>query len=458
MKNFLGGAALSVLLCGVVQSTPAQENYGSWTYVRNIVLNTMPSGATIQNSVTQFPVLIRLTSADSLVFKNSQSNGGDIRFSKWNGAHLPFQVAQWNSTARSAVIWVLVDTVKANDSAEGAYPKGYLKMYFGKSSAPDSSNGATVFDTSAGFQAVWHLNDVGNTNAGGYLDATPNALNATGIGTSANSDTLGIIGTAQSFDGATEYLTIGTTGISGAVPRTISGWVLGNYTPTGTARATAFGYAPNSTTNDAYFDFTGNGATPNFYQLYLRAGGNNDITTNTSTNDLQWHYLVGTYDGTNANAYVDVNSVGSFGATLATVDGFFVGYNQRYTEFFQGAIEEVRVDNVARSADWITLSFQNQQASQTLVNLGAVLLTNGTAALGDRLVYKNGEIGYAGVISVYSFNGQRLKAVSFDASATKSMLLKNASRGLAMGPYLYRLAAAGNSHVMEEGKIAVDRW
>jgi len=141
-----------------VSTVMAQEDYSQWASNRDVVLNTKAAGANVSVTQINFPVLIRLTAADSAVFAAAQSNGQDIRFAKPNGVHLAYQIEQWNATAKSAVLWVLVDTIKGNDSAV------YCKMYFGKLGASDSSKASTVFDTSNGYQGVWHLNEASGTN------------------------------------------------------------------------------------------------------------------------------------------------------------------------------------------------------------------------------------------------------------------------------------------------------
>ena len=179
-------------------------------------------------------------------------------------------------------------------------------MYWGKSGSADNSNSHAVFDTGFGFQAVWHLNEPGNSNSNGYMDATVHGVFGTGINIASGMDTAGLIGPGQNLIDS-QYIFVGTTGVGGVFPRTISGWVKGNSLNGG--RPTAFGYNPNTTVNATYFDFTGN-AVPNYYVLYIR-GGTNDITSAVSTGDKAWHFLAGAYDSTGtAYCYIDGALIG----------------------------------------------------------------------------------------------------------------------------------------------------
>src|SRR6185295_11505385 len=131
----------------------AQDDYSTWTRHKNVIMNTSSSGAKVIPNVFNFPVLVRLGAADTAIFAQAAGNGSDIRFSKSNlTVHLSYQIEKWDSAGKSAAIWVLVDTILGNINNQR------IRMHWGKSGAADSSNGAAVFKTANGFQAVWHMN------------------------------------------------------------------------------------------------------------------------------------------------------------------------------------------------------------------------------------------------------------------------------------------------------------
>jgi hypothetical protein len=214
-----------VLLACILNSTTLQaDDFTQWTYSGTIRLNTKPSGADVTGNVRKFPVLIRLNTTNFNGFANTLPGGADIRFSKTDGTHIPYQIERWVDGASNndaADIWVLVDTVYAADSLQA------IKMYWGgKVGTADSSKGSAVFDTANGYQAVWHLGEVGNGNTS---DATINNYTGTASGV-APVDTIGIIGRARKFNGYPSYFNVlksasGKLNFSPGGPFTISTWV-----------------------------------------------------------------------------------------------------------------------------------------------------------------------------------------------------------------------------------------
>jgi hypothetical protein len=127
-----------------------------------------------------------------------------------NQSPLPYEIELWDSANAAAAVWVRVDTVYGNDSSH------CFTMFWGNRNAASVSAHAPVFDTSQGFEAVWHLGEAGNSTLGGYKDATPNGLACTGSPAMRNAAIAGAIGTAQRFSGDSTY-------ISGPCPEKISG-------------------------------------------------------------------------------------------------------------------------------------------------------------------------------------------------------------------------------------------
>jgi biopolymer transport protein ExbB len=436
MKRFLFAA---VMMLGMTFLVYSQDNYSQWSYYRNVTINTKASGANVATAVVKFPVLVRLTAADSLLFKNALTNGADVRFAKANGEHLPYQIEQWNSTAKTAAIWVLIDTIKGNDSAS------YFKMYYGKTGAADSSKGTAVFDTANGFQAVWHLGEaVDATNK----DATVNAFDGT---PTSMTDVSGIIGNAKAFDGSSSYMN--TTG-------TETGKLA--FSEKGTYTVSTWFYA-NSTTGPNYIVSKGQ----NHYSLYFRSSsaGLAICETNTAREsaetpvtglDSRWVYAVGVRNGETVSLYVDGTLASStLVSTAATRNTTYTVQLGRRSDnsgsYFNGTIDESQIANVARSADWIKLSYESQKETATLVKLGAAIQqTTGVIAAVPH--YVSSKLGHNGVLEVYMVNGSRVMELAYGASATKTQLLNTASKTLAKGYYTYRFRS-NDANVDIVGKL-----
>jgi hypothetical protein len=161
-----------------------------------ISINTTASGANVANSVSAFPILVKLDSSN-FDFSSSQPDGSDIRFRAVDGSSLPFEIELWNSGYRQAAIWVKMD-VPGNSVST-------IFMQWGNPLAAGGSSPHDVFAGSNGFAGVWHLGEPGNSTVGGYLDATGNPNQGTGINMGNGSSVLGISGLAQTFNGQNQF-------------------------------------------------------------------------------------------------------------------------------------------------------------------------------------------------------------------------------------------------------------
>jgi hypothetical protein len=365
----------------LVTSGFSQEDYAQWSYYKKITINTKASGANVLNAVTQIPVLVRLGATNTDVFSGAKAQGADIRFAKKNGTHLQYQIERWDAVNKLAELWVLLDTVQGTDSVQ------YIKMLWGKSSAADSSKPSAVFDTSNGFQAVWHMSD---TSGSILHDATVNNYNGTPFGkangTKKPADTLGAIGIAKQFFNLasdTSYYLIPNTKNSKldfydstTNKYTLSAWVNPD---------TLIGGSKNIVSKGIYQ-----------YCLYFNHGASSLTLSENfgSTRKCdtaagfvrQWKHVVGVCNGTNLSLYVNGALTGSSYTTSMSTkrsDTCNVYIGRRADnggwEPFIGCIDEVEMSNAVRSEDWIQLSYQTQKPGQTALTFGTTSGNNGSA-------------------------------------------------------------------------------
>ncbi|MGL1888595.1 MAG: DUF2341 domain-containing protein, partial [Reichenbachiella sp.] len=195
------------------------EVYTDWTYNRTIGLNTTPTGANVTSTVTNFPVLIRLNQAN-FDFTQTMTNGEDIRFAEAGGDALSYEIERWDNSNKLAEIWVKVPSITGNATTN-------ITMYWGEAGSTDRSNSELTFDTGDNFAGVWHLEEDGNTTAGGYIDATINGYDGTGISMTTGSDETAAIGSGQRFDGTSDYITLPSNVdfLRNVSAHTLSGWV-----------------------------------------------------------------------------------------------------------------------------------------------------------------------------------------------------------------------------------------
>ena len=133
-----------------------------WAQVRRININTTATGANVMGNVGDVPVLVHLNAAN-FDFSLVRKDGGDIRFAKPNGSRLPYELAQWDPEARTAEIWVKVDTVRGNTRQQSIY------LLSGNPDSTDAADGKAVFGGS--IQGVWHFDSASLGNSVGGEDA-----------------------------------------------------------------------------------------------------------------------------------------------------------------------------------------------------------------------------------------------------------------------------------------------
>jgi hypothetical protein len=363
-----------------MRASAAAEDYSQWAHSRDLALNTSATGASITTDQTGFPVLINLSAQQSDVFDEAQAGGADMRFSTLAGAHLAYQIESWDKTAHKAAIWVKVDTVKAGKAAQ------VLRMHWGKTGAPDSSDGKSVFPSANGFQGVWHL---GNS----VDDASGGAHNGVDSGTVAAAD--GRIGMARYFENPDAY-----------VKNTGKYIALGNPADMNLAgRITMEAWVKWIKRDQHRIILCHGAATGVNFETVLRIGETLDYRAGTWTTAAHyatlvtplpdsnaWVHLAGVYSGTAWTLYrngVMVSELADTNGAKPTTGNWRIGAEYAstsatmgsVTRFFHGWMDEVRLSSVARSADWIKLGYENQKEGQTLVTIGpAVTAVAGRSA------------------------------------------------------------------------------
>jgi hypothetical protein len=359
-----GALLLSNVVVGEGQTVLAAigGQSSAWKYSMRMYFNTTASGANVAGNVYNFPVLVRL-SGSNFNFSQAQPQGSDIRFTKSNGAPLPYEIEIWDSAAGAAAVWVKVDTVYGSDSAQ------YITMYYGNSTAVNASNSAAVFDTGNGFNGVWHLDESGSGAANEYKDATANHIDGQGgSGSAAYVPTRvpGVIGRALDFDGIDDYITMSAHPCSlGTSNLTLSAWVK----------------TTDTAGNQCIIGLAGTYRFRIMVDWSIWFGMWNSITwldTSSSgpvVNDGAWHQVTVVFDRTGTEQlYIDgapnvAKDISSTAQAVAAMDTVQIGFDDDSTVplFFSGTIDEARLERVGRSPAWIKLSYENQRPDQRLV-------------------------------------------------------------------------------------------
>lgn len=317
------------------------------------------SGYNRASTLTNFPVLVRLTPGVG-GFSYSQfasASGGDLRFTDSTGSNsLPFEIDEWDTNGTS-LVWVRVPTL--------AGPGDFIWAYWGNAAAttvPASSTDGEVWLND--YALVWHLKD---TNFP-YADSTQAypGIDGTAPGTAP-----GWIGNGASFaTGSSASISPGSMNLSNAF--TISAWV--NVTNTASSIQTIWANKGTSISNG--FSFYVNGYNSSDQRLEF-ASGTSPVKASTGTNLVtygQWHHVSAVVNLVSGKATLYVDGVNqtvtsNIAPAIVTQAPVYLGSyatdaSSRY--YFKGLMDEARIENAARSPDWIWASYITSATNSNL--------------------------------------------------------------------------------------------
>ncbi|MCL5410309.1 MAG: DUF2341 domain-containing protein [Patescibacteria group bacterium] len=330
----------------------------SWSYRRKITIDYTKVGGGLEDE-SNFPVLISLTG-----LSNINTNGTDIRFTSSDGTtQLPREIESYSSGA--LVAWVKIPTLSYTTDT-------VIYVYYGNSSATEPAANSTYGSQNVwtnNFAGVWHLKETGSGAAGDYKDSTSNSNNSTNTANQPTVTSSGQIGSAESFNGTSNYISVGNGSTLNPAQFTADFWV--NTSTYGVNWNVFLAKELWNTAKGWFFYRAANG------DLVFTRGGHDtpapDIQT-AITNG--WHHVVGTYDGTTLQLWVDGSSGGTATVPLGVADTVPLFFGSRHQndgsagnlDYGNGVIDEVNLSSTARSAGWITTEYNNQNSPSTFIS------------------------------------------------------------------------------------------
>jgi len=336
-------------------------------------------------SLTDFPVLLTAATLPSEMFDADGSypaldGGGDIKFSsdEAGATRLSCEIVTFttdnNPANGTAEIWVKVPSVS------GSLNTSIWVWYDNSGESQPDSNAAfgseSVWDSN--YVGVWHLNEtvVDEQTTGTHTDATSNNNDGSQNG---NDDIAGKIDNAQDFT-PIDDIRLGTWSVSGTAI-TMQAWAnfddLNQDDPRLISKATGTGYE-----EEHVFMLSLSGSGDQFLRMRIKTGTSDTEGTTTlvaSSGGLTagtWHLVAGTYDGSTMRLYKDggteVGSTSKTGSLRVNGWEIWAGNNPNNTSStswasMDGKLDELRISSVARSANWLTTEYNNQDSPSTFV-------------------------------------------------------------------------------------------
>jgi hypothetical protein len=357
---FIGGSLLACACtpgpstkCAEEPPATASQAWGGSSRRRFVAIQ-----ATGSEVLEDFPVLVRLD-PQHIDYAACAAKGADVRFADRAGTALAHEIEEWNPGGAST-IWVRVPKVEKN--------AGFYLYYGGRAAAAPAGD---VWPDP--YRAVWHF-------GGNAKDAT--ARHHDGADVHARF-VAGRVGKGAALDsGAKEYVKLGddTALVSGARGVTVSAWVehVGTVRDNqdiviGIGTAKKEGHLSRvSVAVSPELGFVGE-ANPDETRWQV-----NESAPGTSPNG-EWHYWTVVIDvaGKSITLYRDGSQLGAPLAGTWSAQTFPESPSNRVTigceedktkSYFNGVVDELRVETVARSAAWIAA--QARAVTGDLLSIG----------------------------------------------------------------------------------------
>lgn len=300
------------------------------------------------SNLINFPLLVSFTDNDLKTMGNEGNvenvNGYDIIFTIGDcTTQLDHEIESYNETTGQYIAWVRIPSLPATTDFE-------IHMYYGNSSVvidPSTTNTWNV-----NYNGVWHFHD-------DFLDATSNSNTLTNNG---STNVVGFIGNAQDYDGD-DYLDVDSPTVPiGNSSYTIEAWF--NADLFGDRGIIGWGQYGAANRVNAIRILGNSGGLSHYWW-------SNDLNYTTEYMTNTWNYVVVNFDGTTRRIYLNGTQIASDtpgGAHNTTNANFRIG-STNFTEYFDGTIDEVKISNTARSADWIATEYNNQISPSTFYNV-----------------------------------------------------------------------------------------
>ena len=313
----------------------------NWTNRRTLSFDNLAQ----TENLTDFPVLVTLD-ASRIDYSQTQNNGQDLRFIDGDGTLLAYEIEEWNESGTSYV-WVKLPQIDGSSNTD------YVHMYYGNAAAAAGQNAANVWD--GNHQGVWHLDET----SGQHDDSTANDHELNSFG-GVDQNATGQVSGANNFDGIDDYLfrpnNNSNLHIRGDV--TLEAWIRMDALPTADWAGIVELGGINSDLASQNFLYTLSVHADGEVALGHESGAglNHWIDTGVILDSNQWYHLSAVRDASALEweLFVDGTQAGSYSYTQNATGGgdgdVFVG---RDDSNFKGTIDEIRISDVARSADWI---------------------------------------------------------------------------------------------------------
>ena len=352
---------LLLLLTLIPTTVQAQAWMNGFSYRRKLTIDKSKVTADIYYPTPQittyldqinFPVFIEIIDK-SLIFKTGfcgskiqDSEGRDISFALVTAPTVPlnFQLEEYDPLTGKIRCWVKINNLSA---AKTITPATEIFLYYGGTVLHNSNSSAALQTWNSDFTKVWHMNSVSQQVGIHQINASLTNGNAT--------FTEGKLGKATSFNGISSSY-IGNNELN--VTFSVTAWI----------KINAFGREQMIVTNDSAgvggFQFKVNAEGKLVLQTFSSLSAPiQTIGVSAIQTTGKWVYVCAVVKSGILTLYVDNRiSVTNSSSLIRPAPGgrISIGVSKQNDRYFNGEIDELRIQKALLSKEWLETCYTNQ--------------------------------------------------------------------------------------------------
>jgi phosphodiesterase/alkaline phosphatase D-like protein len=365
---------LPILLALALVFSWVPARAAGWGYYKSITIDHTKVDATL----TDYPLTLVISSDNDIRtvangghVENTASGGAsgsvtvpaDLVFGSTNDCSTTYdhEIETYDATTGELVAHVRIPSLSGSSDTT-------LYMCYGDSSVTTSQEDVTgVWDSN--YVGVWHMGEGG----GAAYDSTSNGNDATDNASATGM--IGVVGSGVELDS--------TSGDHYRISDDAS-------LQFGTGDFTVSAWARTSDTDSSVvlysYDGTGYaiGLHASKHRVIIYSGA--DIYSDDTINLDTWYHKAGVRSSGNIYQYIDGVQQTETGSSSANIDSnsndIFIGQDYVGGQNWDGNVDEVRLSSTARSADWISTTYNNQSSPSTFYAISAQVPSEPTATTG----------------------------------------------------------------------------
>jgi len=322
-----------------------------WDYRKQIRFDLSPSAADTSETLSNVPVLIRLSAGNFSYFSDASSDGSDLRFvAADDTTPLPYYIERFDSLNQIALIWVQAPQLTAGATGD------FLYMYYGNPDAAPASASPAVFGPETVLVYDFSQSDGRFRDRTGYGN-DPAASAADAVDTS-------LIGGGAGFAG-TEAIEVPASPSLAVLPAeglTVSAWVRPAELPETESQLVA---SLGETGGGMILGLRGANA---YLSIDAGSGPTEFVADAMDIRPGEWSHLAARIDGEEAALFVNGEQLAA--ATIPEEEftgGWRVGDP---ANGFVGQMDQLRIVSEAQSDDRLKLIARTEAPFSTVITYG----------------------------------------------------------------------------------------